>query len=334
MEDFEMPLRVDCDCNVFVTCCDGTEKQILTSDQVQKLVQGQPGAGTTPPGPGTCKTYDAKITSGSAFYLPLLVNTGDVLTLSNLDGSSSDAAPVGRWNCPSGLQFFGGICTGSPFIDAGAPAPTLPIGIPLFVVNGVYYDARSPLTVPGGISIQPAAIVLNYASGGAYAGDVTARLEVCNNQAGTFTHVFDFTLSDGGWAAALAGLANYVLGTGWTQGTLNGGPNDYTQVNIQIFFPSRLLTSVKVEFIITPGTFSDPGATSQFRALHATSSVWTFNFPSGAPPTSPWTYAFSAPVDQLDFSLYCSSSAAGGGGGGGTGVQYRITVEGIGTDPY
>src|SRR5205823_13733168 len=33
----EMPLRIDCDCNVWVTCCDGTEKQLLTADQVRAL---------------------------------------------------------------------------------------------------------------------------------------------------------------------------------------------------------------------------------------------------------------------------------------------------------
>jgi hypothetical protein len=62
-QDLEMPLRVDCDCNVWVTCCDGTEKQILTADQVQALLGSQPGTTPPPPAAGHCTPYDFKFAS-------------------------------------------------------------------------------------------------------------------------------------------------------------------------------------------------------------------------------------------------------------------------------
>jgi len=243
LEDFDMPLRVDCDCNVFVTCCDGTEKQILTADQVQMLLQTQPGAGSGAPAPGTCQTFPFSLASGHVYFVPPIVNAGDTLTLNSLDGATTDFSPLGRWNCASGLQFFGGRCTGSTFLEAGSPAPTLPAGIPLYNIAGTYYDARAPFTVPGGVTNQVAVIVLNYAPGGTYDGAYTGSLTVCNNVVSPWSLSQDLAAIDGGWTPVIATLSGtqsaWSAGNGWVDvpcDNLLAGLGRYNVVLVRLTF--------------------------------------------------------------------------------------------------
>ena len=226
VEDF-MPLRVDCDCNVWVTCCDGTEKQIATLADVQQLVNGQPGGGSPQPQPGGgCQAYPAILPSGGTWLLPTLVNDGDTIQLSNIDGASTDVAPIGRWNCPDGQLFFGGRCDGDPHLDGSSLLPTSPIGALIYNIDGTWYPAdTSPFTVPPGTVNKPVSFALNYATGGDYAGTVTFTVEVCNNQAATFRHVFNFGLNSAGFGptpqsegpGCTAAGANYTPGSGFTE---------------------------------------------------------------------------------------------------------------------
>jgi hypothetical protein len=225
-EDQDMGIRVDCNCNVFVTCCDGTEKQILTADQVQAIVGGQPGQGAGIPQPGECLTYHAEIEAGRSWFLPTYVNTGDVITATKFDGASTDAAPLGRWNIYDGQQYQFGAGTGNKIHDSASPDPALFLGQVIAIIDGVYYDATHAITVPSGIVNQGVAFLLNYPSGGNFSGSITMNVEVCNNQSAAWSHDFDFTLSSGGWNPGYdpngVQWMDWVNGVGWK--THGNGP--------------------------------------------------------------------------------------------------------------
>jgi len=275
LEDFDMPLRVDCNCNVFVTCCDGTEKQILTADQVQALLQGQPGGGSGSPTPGGCKTYPFVLTAGGAYFVPPIVNAGDTLTLNNLDGATTDVSPIGRWNCPTGLQFFASTCTGDLFFLTGSLAPALPVGIPLYNIGGVYYDARVPLTVPGGIVNQVAGIVMNYPTGGSYAGSITGELAVCNNAVAAWELSQNLATVDGGWTPTIATLSGtqtiWSAGAGWQSVACNnmlGGTGRYNIVFVKLVFDHpTTLEHVDILYNSVVGDLADGGGDKLYKIV-------------------------------------------------------------------
>lgn len=267
LEDFEMPLRVDCDCNVFVTCCDGTEKQILTADQVQALITGQPGAGAPQPPAGGCQTYSALVSAGGAWLLPTLVNAGDTLQFTDVQGATTDVAPIGRWNCPDGEIFVAGTCGGLPIIDGSALLPTSPIGIPIFNLDGTWYPAQGLFTVPGGISNKPISFAVNYAPGGNFAGNLTLKVQVCNNAAATWSISQDLTANPGHWTPTLQGFdgsqSDWVVGGGWrevacTPNTLNTARYDI--VYLDLFFDTpTTITHMDMVYDASIGDLSDGG---------------------------------------------------------------------------
>lgn len=180
----------------------------------------QPGGGTPQPPAGGCIDYKFGILAGLSYMVPTPVNTGDVLTLSGLNGATTDVAPVGLWLCPNGTTFFAGLCTGPEKFDSTALAPAIPIGVPLYQVATNYYDTRMPWTVPGGVVNGVVAIVMNYPAGGTYGGSITGNLNVCNNQAARWSKTWDFALETGPWAPESDSLitdgAVWSPGVGWT----------------------------------------------------------------------------------------------------------------------
>ena len=193
-----MPLRVDCDCNVFVTCCDGTEKQILNIDQVNKLIAGGAVNGAPQPKPGGCQVYDLTLIAGQLQIVPTIVNSGDTIELQATTGATTEDG-VG-WQCPDGEVYFGGACAGGGFFDASAFMPAVHAGRVILYLNGVYYDLPTPgvFTVPGGVVNKTPSIVVNYnPAAPIHSGTLQCKVKVCNSTIGQFTHHFDVRLVTG-----------------------------------------------------------------------------------------------------------------------------------------
>jgi len=175
---------------------------------------GVSGPGTTPPSAGQCQSYSGAVEPPKSWLLPALVNTGDLLTITAKDGSTTEASPIGSWSCPDGGLFVGGICFSDTFLDASALRPDLPVGQLLWYVNGVYFDALTPFTVPSGILNQQALIVVNNTSSGIKAGKDTFTVQFCNNQAAAWSSVFNFAISS--YSSLLTGVhGTWTLGVGY-----------------------------------------------------------------------------------------------------------------------
>lgn len=227
-EDFEMPLRVDCDCNVFVTCCDGTEKQILTSEQVKDLIEGQPGSGSKqPPANGGTACYNGTMPASGHFLIPTPVSTGDIITL-NVSGAGSDGTLV-RWFCPDGNTFFAGTCGGIPIYDAGDPVPTAPHMSFIINLGGTFYTIPigSAFSIPGGVTDVQPVLQINDSTLATNGGQYTIDVCVTNNATTQFTHHFDFRTGTYGWLQNLIGghsNAVWTPGSGYSSSIINVSP--------------------------------------------------------------------------------------------------------------
>lgn len=230
-EDQEVPIRVDCDCNVFVTCCDGTEKQILTSDQVQALITGQPGAGSPlPPPNGGCQQYHFELPGNGLRLSPAVVSTGDTINVIAEQGIFYEGTSA-LWFCPDGFQFYDGVCTGVTVLNGANPMPSVPTGKLIAKIGSTYYDVfPGPFTVPGGISNQQLTFIQNTNDITGSGGNVSFDAIICNNQAGSYRHVFDLTAGLGGWVpnqpefpGTNQDWCDWVPGTGFVANCVNQG---------------------------------------------------------------------------------------------------------------
>jgi len=257
-EDF-MPIRVDCDCRIWVTCCDGTEVELATVGMINQPTQPGDG-GPTPPTPGSCQAYAGKIQGNGYWLAPLVVNTGDTIEITSANGATYDPAN-GYWCCPDGNQFFAGACVPYTFTDAGNPMPAIPSGKLIAYIAGTYYDVYNGIfTVPSGIVAQSVQFQFNYDNLASSSGEVSFNVNICNNESANFTHVFDFKLSNGGWfnfPYISGGSQDWYPGIGWKSlpcQNVVGGSAEYTLISIINTLPSaRTITGISMEYTAVLG---------------------------------------------------------------------------------
>lgn len=333
-------LRVDCDCNIFVTCCDGTEKQILTSDQVQKLIAGGAIQGAPQPGTsgGTAK-YNICVGGVAGQLIPTPVSTGDLITVLSAAGATSDSL-LGYWRCPDGSIFFAGACTGSPAFDAGALVPAAPLGSLVVLIGSNYYSLQTPLTVPGGVSSVQPILFTNWPTGGAFNGSVCADIEVKNNAAGTYAHTFDFTLSSAGFyqhpQTYLAG--HWVGGAGWTYDDVGGGGNFYRALDIKKDL-ARPGTWTSLEFFFNWTKGGVPPGNELLNIGHDGGAIdGDYAFPSSSdfPGSDPRDVTVSitiAATTSLFFGFQPDFQGTLGALAGNV-VLHKLIVRGTGVDPF
>ena len=309
IEDF-MPIRVDCDCNVFVTCCDGTEKQILTSAQVQALIQQQPGQGAPQPQAGGCVTYHTDLPANQIFLIPAPVNAGDTITIRNVVGAVHDNQVI-DWSCPDGNAYFAGLCT--TIVEPSQPLDPLSSanhGQLIVEIAGTFHALLPEVafTVPSGIVNQQPTIQANLQLATA-SGSFQFDAQVCNNQAGVWCRELDFTVSNFGFlgqspCTVPAGV--WTGGVGWVVEIVSvGGGNYDNEVCISTTFSSPIeITDVEMVYDLTHGTHGTTGL--QTSAILANSTVlWQTvepNPPNGTGLVASW-HGDMAGVTELTLNI-------------------------------
>lgn len=188
-----------------------------------------PGGGMTPPGPAACQDYQLQFPANALTVLPFLVNSGDTLQLSSLQGAGSDGTPT--WFCPDGGIFFGGACVGGSFTSSGDPINTAPHMSILVKIGANYYSfyTTSLFTVPSGVTNEQIYIGVNDSPISDDAGTYSLAFAYCNNQTpptGTWRAHINFKLNSAGFISPSA-----VTGSGglWTPGT--GWVNDHFAIS-------------------------------------------------------------------------------------------------------
>jgi len=313
VEDF-MPLRIDCDCNVFVTCCDGTEKQILTSDQVKALLVQQPGVGSIQPPPnGGCQEYTFSFAAGQKWLLPVGVYSGDTVEVLSSDGVSNDGTLTG-WFCPDGGEFFAGINTGIKITESGDPLNTKAHMSLIVDINGTFHDLEAgAVTVPGGIvAIQPV-IQLNDSALGDNSGNITGVVKVCNNQISTWHVHLDFAASNHSWLRQpqTHPTGKWTPGLGWECECQDPGNLGFNECYIGANFVAHLTRAVAT-INYTAGTYA--GTTQIFAFYDQSGSFHTINNGglSNGSGQQIDSGAISRNVTNFKFDLVAGAAGAGG----------------------
>jgi len=322
VEDFEMPIRVDCDCRVWVTCCDGTEVELATVGMIEK--PGQPGPDSPPPPPGgACETYHATFDAKSQWLLPATVYAGDVLTFSNAKGAGWDGAFAGIWRCPSGQTFFAGACIGAPGPQGGDPASSQNHMQFVALIDGTYYPADTGvITVPGGVSNAQVVIQVNDSDLTDNSGSYSLDIELCNNSGDKFSHTFDFVVSEAGWEPVLDSgtpRATYNPGNGWDENPA------YVPSRLSIYIPAftpRQFTSLSLENSVALG------GNLLFQSVYYGSEAGQDITAAG--PHMEWGGSVGL-VSTIRIDL---SNDSNPNGRSMDGYVQSVTVTGLGTDPF
>jgi hypothetical protein len=215
-------IRVDCDCNVWITCCDGTEVQLATVGMLQQ--PSQPGGGSPqPPSGGGQVCYEGQLDASGLWLAPVAVSTGDVIELSSASGAGNDGV-TGLWRCPDGSQFFAGACVGYPVLDGGDPLPGTARMRLIWNIDGTFYDAMAgPITVPSGVSNAQAVLQVNDDVLAGNSGTYAIKVCVTNNATETWDHTWNLLFEPGPFHIE-SGFGSWSPGIGW-RGT-DGGSSD------------------------------------------------------------------------------------------------------------
>jgi hypothetical protein len=339
-EDF-MPLRVDCDCNVFITCCDGTEQQILTADQVRALIQQQPGQGADQPPAGGCVTYKGTLQGNGRFLLPTVVSTGDVITVLSANGLTNDGSEV-PWRNYHGDEVLAGINIGAQFFN---PTDVVPTAFHMALIARIgtnYYDISTPFTVPMGVANVQPVVEVNATTFPSVGGSIDLNIEVCNNQTATWSHTFDFTLNSQGWTLSpvppgYTGTAGvYSPGNGWlASDVIDTLPSRYKFLQIvSPIVPATLITGLSVQFVGALGTVSSPPFGDALYSYNGVTVTVHQSDPASPLPTSPYAVTFSpVTMTQVAFDILVGFNVGTSDPGGSLTVA-RFTVTGQGSDPF
>jgi|SRR5882724_5375308 len=323
-EDISMQIRLNPDdpCVIQMWCIDHWENWY--DPRVCGPVASQPGGGdeaTAHPEPGSCDTYHAQMRANSQWIAPFVVNAGDVITMSHGTGAGHDPALV-QWNCIGGRTYFAGDCVGFSVFSAGDQLSTAYHMQLIMNVDGVWYDAFTPLTVPSGVSNSPVLFQINVPAGALAVvdGSYTFDVEQCNNAPVTWCQEFDFSLSNYGWYADAGSYGTYVVGVGWQ--------SDYVpssaRLSINVAFSSSTITSVRV----VGSAEADPSTGAHGVYIHSGVDLY------GSLPTS--LGDFDVTIDNVQSGITNVQVAYGANPAGPTDVNQitKVVICGNGTNPF
>jgi len=292
----------------------------------------QPGGGTAQPEPGGCLTYHATLPGSGLWKLPTNVTTGDTIEVLNAAGATYNPT-TGGWFCPDGSQFILGSCFPSSTTNAGNPMPAVKSGRIIALIGSTYYDVYGPVfTVPGGVTGQPVTFQINYDNLPQSAGSLTFDVEVCNNQAASWSHVVDLTATNFAFNYIDGGV--WTGGTGWQTSFVVQVPNNGEQIYIAMSFGRAInLTGMSLKFDTTLGShggsryqqfgYSDAGNVYHQLAIQGSPS-------NGTAQTLSWSGTQTVYGLQI---IGVMDAVANPTAPDGVWTIYEMTISGTGFDP-
>lgn len=314
------------------TSIDGTHWCAFADLSLCTPAGAQPGSGSPQPDPGGgSQCYHASLEASNKWLLPYQVNAGDVIAISNANGSWTDGS--GLWQCPNGQSYFLGACSGGTTTSGADPAPTLAHASLIAKIGSTYYNAyNTSITVPSGVSHANVEFQINDPSLSGNYGNITFDVCVTNNAISTWSHEFDFVSGSQGFTRKLVGssgwIGDYVPGVGWKVTAPSDAGNCYGAA-CGIAVPSGMvLTSLYAEYTSTGAL----GGVCSTRMSLQTSIVDTgasfiekFNSALATGPFGPNVFSSSGAS-----WIMCFGSAFNTG----TCTLTKLIVTGVGVDPF
>lgn len=277
----------------------------------------QPPPANANPGPGETFKDCFSLQGSGKLLLPVTVSAGDTITLTDAKGGWTDGTP--SWFCPDGQNYIVGGCAGGCTHAGGDPSATACHMSIVALISGVYYPTSGPIVVPPGVTDQQVVFQANDGSLSDNSGSVQFCVEVKNNQAPTWHHVFDFTASDGGWIDEGCPPYNgtYVSGTGWTEGSIQ---------NLGIIKFAPVGTTITQVRVVTTGvsTFNAKLYTTAYPGCGGANTLYIDHAPGDF--TIPVSIVIVSGQPALNFHQDAASA--------GDAVLARLELWGTGSDPF
>lgn len=150
----------------------------------------------------------------------------------------------------------------------------------------------------------------------------------------TYTHVFDFSVSDQGWSPYNDGSHNYSVYSGgaWRNTLVVAGGSAYETNAITKNFAGAHIIEIIVEFSIALGNMS--GATTEVDSIREDFISTLSSTPVATPPGLPWIWLGERIFTNVCFVQLIASIKTGSSSGGGSSAIRKITVRGLGVDPF
>lgn len=322
--------RIDPDnCSIIQIECRPDEwEQFYPPKDCKDFAPGQPGPGGDGPTPGESQEYCTQLAGNSVFLVPVGINTGDIITVTNVSGGWSDGsipfAPP--WNCPNGQAYEFGGCAGGTSTSGSDPLPTAPHMKLLMSVDGVLHEYDETVTVPSGVTNGQLQFFANDDNITDNLGSVKFCVQIKNGNQATFTHHFDFRESTHGFVAADNGVtdAHWQSGVGWVASTSSTPGSGVLGIALDRATPLY-------------------GVTLRYKASGSSitgSPHGLYSWPTGGLFTTPDEVHISSDASPIDFSNAFTGTVYGFGAnnnGGADGDNVIITdlyITAVGVDPF
>lgn len=277
------------------------------------------------------------------WLVPTSVSTGDQITLLSSDGAFGEGL---YWTCPNGLRFWLGQCY--PFTeryDSTSQLPSAPLGSLIVHVGSDYYALGSTgvATIGSGHLNEQVTLEVNTPAGTQVTGQSAVKVQVCNNQAASWTH----TIALSGSQALLTPYNDptwgrrgvWTGGAGW-QGQ-SGAPVTgvyYSGLELETVFGGPInITDLAIQYSLAKGTFGGGlGTVHNEIVLYngstvvASQAVTSSTDPDGTGKTlvvAHGAYTVTRVYVQIVDAYYNS-------GAPGSDTITELVVSGTGTDPY
>lgn len=286
----------------------------------------QPGTGSPQPAPGGgCQTYHAVLPANGKWLVPTFINSGDLITVSNIKGVWNGGTV--NWYCPDGTPFVGFFCIGLGGTVGGDPLPAdNHMSLIAGLSGGLYIPATGgPVTVPGGIVSNTLWFQANDSVLTDNAGQLEFDVQICNEQAAPWTHIFDFTVSPKGFVSANGGTSFWTPGVGWQAGLV--GPNSPLRAILAIPTAAHL-TQVSVTLNngdVSNGPPQNPVLTFDASSTLILAYLTTFALHSAQSGTFP-IVGDSPGTRSIEIAMDTQSTSA-------PGTISQLTVSGTGPEP-
>jgi hypothetical protein len=222
-------------------------------------INGQPGQGAPQPIPGECREFSGTLRADGSYLVPVPLNTGDTVEISNVDGATNDNTIT--WWLQDGQIYFAGEAQGPVVFVPGDPVSGAPHAsiIGSFDGGSTFFGVGTALfTVPGGIVNQQLTLWVNFPMDLPRFGQYTFLVSVCNNATPSFEHTFTLDTSTGAWLPDNDGGGDRAL---WQPGHGYGNNPSYKPGRITIDYAnpggSAVVDSVSI-FLSGPLTGPAP----------------------------------------------------------------------------
>jgi len=224
--------------------------QAVNSGYLQRA-GGQTGP-QSPPEPDVCTSFHVKLSGKDKWLLPILVNTGDTVELSNPVGGWSDGSPA--WYCPDGSSYLIGQClTGNGAPLTGDPLETADhMQVIARIGEGDYVDPFTALyTIPAVTVDQQFVFQANDSDLSDNSGDIEFDVEFCSY--GGWCELVDLTGTLPDWLTVIYGshTANGIepeKGNGYRPD--NGGTAYGARAGLRYTFPTDAdVTSITLNIL-------------------------------------------------------------------------------------